>query len=174
METIGFSVVEPIKRTIPLSRAGKMESLCVFDQRWHSSSSRYVGVPYSFKSFSACSITARTSLTPAVTALSFAIFAPVCAAITLASVVFPQPGGPKNMLLVSVSVSMARLKSLPLPTICSCPMNSSSVLGRILSASGARRLACAEKRSIPNHPFHICAYKLYSKTALYTIGMAGV
>ena len=33
MDTIGFSVVEPIKRMIPRSMAGRMLSLCAFDQR---------------------------------------------------------------------------------------------------------------------------------------------
>ena len=40
MLTMGFSVVEPMKRMRPLSMAGKMLSLCALDQRWHSSSSR--------------------------------------------------------------------------------------------------------------------------------------
>ena len=37
---IGFSVVEPMKRTTPFSSAGSSASLCVLLQRWHSSSSR--------------------------------------------------------------------------------------------------------------------------------------
>ena len=45
MAEVGFSVVEPIKRIVPRSMAGRMESDCAFDQRWHSSSSRYVGRP---------------------------------------------------------------------------------------------------------------------------------
>ena len=42
MDTSGFSVVEPIKRTMPFSIAGRMESDCDLLQRWHSSSRRYV------------------------------------------------------------------------------------------------------------------------------------
>ena len=40
MAIIGFSVVEPMKRMTPRSMAGKMESDCALDQRWHSSRSR--------------------------------------------------------------------------------------------------------------------------------------
>ena len=40
---IGFSVVEPIRRTIPLSSAGRSASDCALLQRWHSSRRRYVG-----------------------------------------------------------------------------------------------------------------------------------
>ena len=39
-DIIGFSVVEPMKRIVPFSIAGRIESLCALFQRWHSSSSR--------------------------------------------------------------------------------------------------------------------------------------
>ena len=42
---------------------------------------------------------------------------------------------------------MARLSSLPGPTICVWPTNSSSVLGRMRSASGASDRVFMEKRS---------------------------
>ena len=64
-----------------------------------------------------------------------------------ASVVLPQPGGPKKMQLVSVSVMMARRSGRPGPTMCAWPMNSSSVRGRMRSASGARFCAISENRS---------------------------
>ena len=81
--------------------------------------------------------------------MSFTKSDPVVLATIEARVVFPQPGGPKNMLDWRESVSMALLKSFPLPTICCWPTNSSSVLGRILSASGACLFMPAEKRSMP-------------------------
>ena len=37
---MGFSVVEPMKRIVPFSIAGSIESDCALLQRWHSSSSR--------------------------------------------------------------------------------------------------------------------------------------
>src|SRR5580698_7578881 len=53
-----------------------------------------------------------------------------------ASVVFPVPGGPQKIIDVESSFSMASRNGLPGPSRCFCPTNSSSVRGRILSASG--------------------------------------
>src|ERR1700733_1391891 len=60
-----------------------------------------------------------------------------------ASVVFPVPGGPQKIIDVESSFSMASRNGFPGPSRCSCPTNSSSVRGRILSASGA----CLRPRS---------------------------
>ena len=81
-------------------------------------------------------MTSRTSPTPEVTALSLTKAEAVVLAMMEARVVLPTPGGPKKMLEVRRSASMARRKRVPLPTICFCPMNSSRFLGRIRSASG--------------------------------------
>ena len=40
MAIMGFSVVEPMKRMVPRSMAGRMLSLWALLQRWHSSRSR--------------------------------------------------------------------------------------------------------------------------------------
>ena len=141
IEIIGFSVVEPMNRTTPLSSAGSMMSLCDLLHRWHSSSNTVVVFPYSFRSVSACSRIWRISFTPVETALIFTNLLRVASAMMLASVVFPQPGGPKKMLEVRLSASMARRSSLPGPTTCFCPINSSKVRGRIRSANGALLLA---------------------------------
>ena len=54
-----------------------------------------------------------------------------------ASVVLPEPGGPQRMIDdISSRVTASRMNA-PSPTRCSCPTNSSSVSGRMRSASGA-------------------------------------
>ena len=69
-----------------------------------------------------------------------------------ASVVFPVPGGPQRMSEGRAPPSTARRSSRPGPVRCSWPTNSSSVVGRIRSASGARAAASRSlawpKRSI--------------------------
>lgn len=54
----------------------------------------------------------------------------------LASVVFPQPGGPRKYQLPNLSVAIARRSSECWDTICFCPINSSRLLARIRSAKG--------------------------------------
>jgi len=53
------------------------------------------------------------------TALNDTNLARVTFAISLASVVFPVPGGPHRMIENSVSPAIARRSSRPSPTICS-------------------------------------------------------
>ena len=65
----------------------------------------------------------------------------VALAMMRARVVLPEPGGPQKMREVSWSVSISRRSSFPSPRRCSCPMNSSTVRGRIRSARGAS-LSC--------------------------------
>ena len=142
MAIMGFSVVEPIKRMVPASIAGRMESDCALLQRWHSSNKRYVGRPYMERRLSAALMTSRTSATPLVTALSLTNSLRVWFAMMEASVVLPVPGGPQKMELVSRSASIARRNSRPGPTMASCPMNSCSVRGRMRSASGASFWFC--------------------------------
>ncbi len=61
----------------------------------------------------------------------------VIAAIIFASVVLPVPGGPQKIIDVGSSCSIASRSGLPGPSRCCCPTNSSSVRGRMRSASGA-------------------------------------
>ncbi len=56
--------------------------------------------------------------------------------MTRASVVLPVPGGPQRMIDWSRSRSMASRSGLPGARIASCPTTSSSVRGRMRSASG--------------------------------------
>jgi hypothetical protein len=89
--------------------------------------------------FSASTITFLISLIPDITAENSIKLACVICAIIFASVVFPVPGGPQKIIEVASSFSIASRSGLPGPSRCSCPTNSSSVRGRILSASGTAR-----------------------------------
>jgi hypothetical protein len=64
----GFSVVAPIRVTMPPSTAGRRASCWLLLNRWTSSRKRMVPSPCSASSLRAASMTSRTSLTPAVTA----------------------------------------------------------------------------------------------------------
>ncbi len=57
-------------------------------------------------------------------------------AMILASVVLPTPGGPQKISEPVSSRSICTRSGLPGPRMCSCPTNSSSVRGRMRSASG--------------------------------------
>ena len=110
-------------------------------------------MPFIISSLSASDKIPRTSFTPVVTAFTLRKLDLVVFAMISASVDFPQPGGPKKMQEVSLSASMARRSSLPFPTICSWPINSSSTRGRIRSAKGAPLAALPENKSMPFPPF---------------------
>ena len=87
---------------------------------------------------------------PLSTALKATNSARVAAAITRASVVFPVPGGPQKISDGTWSVSIASRKSVLGPRMCCCPSTSSTVRGRIRSASGTSEgslAAAARKRS---------------------------
>ncbi len=96
--------------------------------------------------FSAANITALISLMPDITAENSMKVACVSAAMILASVVLPVPGGPQKIIEVGSSCAMASESGLPGPSRCSCPTNSSRVRGLMRSASGAW-LACAAAAS---------------------------
>ena len=85
----------------------------------------------------AAAIVSRTSLTPAVTADSATKWRSVDDATTLASVVFPVPGGPHRMIDDSRSASIRARSGAPGPSRWGWPTISSSVRGRIRAASGA-------------------------------------
>ena len=61
----------------------------------------------------------------------------VVSAMILASVVLPTPGGPQKIIDAGSSLSICMRRGLPGPTRCCWPIYSSSVRGRMRSASGA-------------------------------------
>ena len=77
------------------------------------------------------------SATPASTALRVTNRLAVVLAMTRARVVLPVPGGPERSIEESWSFWIARRRSRPGPTMCSCPANSSRLRGRIREASGS-------------------------------------
>src|SRR5712692_9905381 len=84
----------------------------------------------------ATAMTSLISLMPARTALKETNSELVRRAIRRASVVFPQPGGPQKSMEPRLSFSICTRRDLPGPRSFSWPMNSSSVRGRMRSASG--------------------------------------
>src|ERR1700722_12317336 len=97
-----------------------------------------VRVPF-WRARSASVITCLISLIPAITAENSMKSALVMPAMILASVVLPVPGGPQKIIEVGSSCSIARRNGFPGPSRCCWPTNSSSVCGRMRSASGAWR-----------------------------------
>src|SRR6266704_6978018 len=86
-----------------------------------------------------CSETAMTSLIslmPARTALKATNSELVRRAMRRARVVLPHPGGPQKSMEPRLSFSICTRRDLPGPRSFSWPMNSSSVRGRMRSASG--------------------------------------
>src|ERR1700689_3871355 len=94
-----------------------------------------VRVPYC-RARSASAITCLISLIPASTAENSMNSALVRCAMIFASVVLPVPGGPQKMSEPVSSRSTWVRSGLPEPIRCSCPTYSSSVRGRMRSASG--------------------------------------
>src|SRR5262245_22298722 len=76
------------------------------------------------------------SLTPEVTAEKWTQFAPAERARICARVVLPLPGGPHKTSDRSSPAAVSSRSSLPVPSRCSCPTNSSKVCGRMRSANG--------------------------------------
>src|SRR5216684_434923 len=97
-----------------------------------------VRVPYC-RARSASAITCLISLIPASTAENSMNSALVMRAMICASVVLPVPGGPQKIREPRSSRSIWVRSGLPGPTRCSWPTNSSSVRGRMRSASGRVR-----------------------------------
>ena len=94
----GFSVVAPIRVTVPSSTWGSTASCCALFQRCSSSMKRTVRWP-SLRAWRASAITRRMSATPEVTALRDTWRAPAAALIRWARVVLPLPGGPQSTRL---------------------------------------------------------------------------
>ena len=149
---VGFSVVEPIIVIVPFSTYGRIASCWALLKRCTSSMKRIVCRLWSFKSSRACSTTRRKSATPALTALSSTKLRLVTREMMRARVVFPEPGGPQKIMETTTSFWISLRRGLPSPIKCSCPTNSSSVVGRTRSASGAifscRSFRWTSKRSI--------------------------
>ena len=145
----GFSVVAPISTMSPASTRGRKASCCALLKRWISSMKTIVRRPVVRRRRSASAITSRISLMPgehgAERRRSRAL---VVSAMMRASVVLPVPGGPHRMIDCSRSRSIASRSGLPGASRSSWPTNSSSVRGRIRSASGAfARLATGASSS---------------------------
>ncbi|MCU0263180.1 MAG: hypothetical protein MUF09_05830 [Candidatus Nanopelagicales bacterium] len=132
-EKLGFSVVAATSVTHPFSTPGRRASCWVRVNRCTSSMNRTVGTP----DIRAVSIAARTSLTPAVTALSSTNRRPAAPLTSEAIVVLPVPGGPHRMIELAPDPSMSRRSGEPGATRSPCPTSSASSRGRIRTASGA-------------------------------------
>ena len=133
----GFSVVAPIRLTVPFSTQGRRASCWAVLKRCTSSMNRIVRRPWWASRSRAASTSARRSFTPASTALRLLKWARVLPAMIRARVVLPVPGGPCRIRLPTRSAAMARRSSRPGPRIASCPTKSSRLRGRIRSARGA-------------------------------------
>ena len=133
----GFSVVAPTSTTSRSSTACSNASCWLRLKRWISSTNRMVRKPPMTRRFSAASISRRKSDTVPPIADTSTKVARVDSAMTWASDVLPVPAGPKRMTELNVSFSMAARSQLPSPTASACPTTSSSVRGRMRTASGA-------------------------------------
>src|SRR5271163_4988963 len=87
--------------------------------------------------FSASTITCLISLMPERTAENWMKVARVVSAMIFARVVLPTPGGPQKIIDAVSSRSIWTRSGLPGARRCCWPTNSSSVRGRMRSASGA-------------------------------------
>ena len=96
-EKYGFSVVAASRVTVRSSTAASSESCWVLLNRCTSSMNRTVCGPPERRCRRAVSITARTSLTPAVNADMATKRRSVARATRWAMVVLPLPGGPQRM-----------------------------------------------------------------------------
>ena len=137
IEKYGFSVVAASRVTVPSSTAASSESCWVLENRCTSSMNSTVSSPPVRRTRRASSITARTSLTPALSADSAANRRSVACATRWAIVVLPVPGGPQRITEVSGPPVTSRRSGAPGASRWSCPTRSSTPRGRIRTASGA-------------------------------------
>ena len=132
-----------MNETHRFSTAGSRASCCVLENRCTSSMNSTVCVPLIPSARRAASTAARTSLTPALTAESSTNRRLVTWLTTYASVVLPVPGGPHSSSDMGASLSISLRNGVPWPVRCRCPITSSTVRGRIRTASGAAASAAA-------------------------------
>ena len=133
----GFSVVAPIRTTVPASTAPSNASCCALLNRCISSIKRIGAAAGENKVLDlADSITSRTSLTPALTAERVKNSRSKVCEIIFANVVFPTPGGPHKMNEDKLPVSIILRRMQFSPTRCRWPAYSERFLGRMRSGSG--------------------------------------
>src|SRR5450756_1675824 len=143
-EKLGFSVVAATRVSQRFSTLGSSTSCCDFENRCTSSTKSTVSASPVARRRRASSITSRTSLTPAVTADSSTKRRPEVSAMRYARVVLPVPGGPHSTTDDGaagpgspLTGASNRRNGDPGSSRCRCPTTSSSVRGRIRTASGA-------------------------------------
>jgi hypothetical protein len=137
IEKNGFSVVAATRVTVRASTAPSNESCCVLENRWISSMNSTVSRPEARRSTWACSMTARTSRTPELSADICTNRRFVAEDTIRASVVLPLPGGPNRISDIGESPSTRRRNGEPAPSKCLWPITSSRDRGRIRAANGA-------------------------------------
>ena len=147
----GFSVVAPIRTTVPSSITGRNESCWARLKRWISSTNSKVCRPFT-RRMRAASNTFFRSATPEKIADICSKARSVSPASKRATVVLPVPGGPQKISEPSDPDWIIRLSAPSGPVRCSCPTTSERLRGRSRSARGCPGLNCsgslAEKRSV--------------------------
>ncbi len=119
------------------STPGSSASCWALLNRCTSSTNSTVSLPVATSSARAASMAARTSLTPAETAETSTKRRSVCWLRIAAIVVLPVPGGPHSSSDMDWSPSTSWRSGDPGARSCSWPTSSSSVRGRMRTASGA-------------------------------------
>src|SRR6266545_1825164 len=133
----------------PRSTNGRNASCCALLKRCTSSTKRIVCRPDCASVASARATASRMSLTPARTAEMAMKSALKASAISRASEVFPEPGGPHRIIECGLPDANATASGFPGPNRWRWPTTSSTVFGRSRSASGVAGLA-TENRSVAN------------------------
>ena len=110
--------------------------------------------------FCAVDMASLTSFTPELMALKVKNGTSRLCAMMLAMVVLPVPGAPHKIIEGILPFSIAVLKILPFPARCSCPTRSSSVCGRIRSASGAEEFMVQIKEESGKGGREACAMEV--------------
>ena len=141
----GFSVVAPMKVSSPRSTKGRKASCCALLKRCTSSTNRIVWRPDCASVASARATASRMSLTPASTAEMAMKSALNASAISRASVVLPEPGGPQRIIECSLPDANATASGLPSPSRWRWPTTASMLFGRSRSASGVAGLATTNR-----------------------------
>ena len=133
----GFSVVAATRVTQRFSTPGSSASCCALLKRCTSSTKSTVSLPEPTSVARAASIAARTSFTPAETALTSTKRRPVCRLRIDAIVVLPVPGGPHSNKDIAGRPRPAAAAATPGALSCAWPTSSSRSRGRIRTANGA-------------------------------------
>ena len=94
----GFSVVAPIRMTVPSSTCGSRPSCWDLLKRWISSMNRTVRPPSRLSRSRAAATVERISATPLITAERLMNSAPTASARSRARLVLPVPGGPHSRI----------------------------------------------------------------------------